>query len=338
MQFPQAFRALKILFYLFTLLISVTPLSNADELPQLLEKIGNSTLSSPSERTWYAAKLLLDRPYVLESSGEGARSYIDSDPVYNLDTFDCTTFLETTFALGRVPNPSAQSSDLFLKTLYQIRYSFWTGPTDFYPFPFRNHYPEVHWLTNLSRLGFIKKLETNPSLEQTIERVIDIPQFFKNKKMSLYQPKNQPALDTLGGDSAQWRHIREELQTRRPTDETSVKQTMIFLPWSSIDSERKLNNVFRVHRNKIYIFNLIKGDYFNPNVHDVMPIIGHQGLLKCTVKSKQQMNCVIRHASSAKDVNKTIEQPFLEWMRERITATSNAKWPNLGIAFYEILD
>lgn len=85
---------------------------------------------------------LLGRGYRLDPLGEGAGAAIDPDPLWNLETFDCLSLVETVLALAR-----SLTAAQFVSELQSIRYR--QGEPQFGA---RNHFMEADWLPqNLAR-------------------------------------------------------------------------------------------------------------------------------------------------------------------------------------------
>jgi hypothetical protein len=88
---------------------------------------------------------LLGKPYELGPLGEG-----DTLPLYRLDAFDCTTFIETVMANARC---FRHKPDCLEKEMRTIRYH--GGRISFRN---RNHVPETDWLPGNVQNGLLKDL------------------------------------------------------------------------------------------------------------------------------------------------------------------------------------
>lgn len=82
-----------------------------------------------TQTSHYIGEEYLDTKYVLNPLGEEKAP--DKDPLIRYDAFDCTTFVETSLANGK------------LKKLNKIRYK--NGNVNFV---YRNHFTELDWLKN----------------------------------------------------------------------------------------------------------------------------------------------------------------------------------------------
>ncbi len=113
--------------------------SRAEDFPKILDKISGS---------------LIHRPYqngpLGESSGE------DPDPLYRLDVFDCTTYLETVMANAFRTESGTAKPECLKEKMLAIRYR---GKQ--VGFAERNHIPESDWLPNNAKKGFIRDLRTS---------------------------------------------------------------------------------------------------------------------------------------------------------------------------------
>jgi len=95
----------------------------------------------------FASKYFLGRPYLVGGPlGEGPNAEYDQDPLFRMDGFDCTTYVETMNALAR-----AQDFPSFLDILMRIRYL--NGDISFTT---RNHFVELDWNPNNIAAGFFQ--------------------------------------------------------------------------------------------------------------------------------------------------------------------------------------
>lgn len=95
---------------------------------------------------------LLQRPYQDGPLGEGKGAAEDPDPLYRLDAFDCTTFLETVMANAYCFAAKKPASCLE-KKMRSIRYA---GSR--ISFRERNHVPETDWLPHNEAKGYLEDL------------------------------------------------------------------------------------------------------------------------------------------------------------------------------------
>lgn len=109
---------------------------NAQDFPKILEKITG---------------LLLYKEY--QNGPLGEETGEDPDPLYRLDVFDCTTFLETVMANAICTEAGTAKPACLREKMQAIRYA---GKE--VNFTSRNHIPELDWLPNNVRKGFLRDL------------------------------------------------------------------------------------------------------------------------------------------------------------------------------------
>lgn len=110
--------------------------AKAADFPKLLEKITG---------------LLLYKEY--QNGPLGEEKGEDPDPLYRLDVFDCTTFLETVMANALCTEAGTARPACLERKMQAIRY----GGKEI-SFASRNHIPELDWLPNNVRKGFLRDL------------------------------------------------------------------------------------------------------------------------------------------------------------------------------------
>ena len=94
------------------------------------------------------SKLFLGQPYILGALGEGNKGKYDQSPLYRLNGFDCTTYVETVLGLSY-----SSSLNQFKKRIVEVRYhskqpSYLT----------RNHFTSLDWNPNNIQKGFIRDI------------------------------------------------------------------------------------------------------------------------------------------------------------------------------------
>lgn len=99
----------------------------------------------------HVSAALVGKPYQLGPLGEGDGSPHPL-PLYRTDAFDCTTYLETVMANAFCFRASAGCLE---EKMRQIRYR-----DGMVGFATRNHIPELDWLPNNARRGFLEDLST----------------------------------------------------------------------------------------------------------------------------------------------------------------------------------
>jgi hypothetical protein len=110
---------------------SVEKMSQQEEaaVENLIKADSTTDLLNPRQRILGISERLLGRPWVGGVCGEGKTGKADPDPMFCLDRFDCTTFVETVLASAfvktRVGDPSIgelRCSDQFLYHYKEIKY------------------------------------------------------------------------------------------------------------------------------------------------------------------------------------------------------------------------
>lgn len=101
-------------------------------------------------RVKFFAETLLQKgsPYLEGPLGEGRNGEFAQEPLYRLDGFDCTTFVETVISLARSTNENQ-----FKEEINKIRYK--NGQVSFEN---RNHFPSVDWIPNNIKAGFVSDI------------------------------------------------------------------------------------------------------------------------------------------------------------------------------------
>lgn len=115
--------------------------------------------AGPARAAW-ASGLLRGAAYARSPLGEGAPP--DGDPRFRLDSFDCTTLVETLIALGNAT--SVAEARLLLD---DVRYD---GPP---LLAHRNHLVEAQWLPVNSRKGWVENVTgalNGAAIERTVLR------------------------------------------------------------------------------------------------------------------------------------------------------------------------
>ncbi len=100
-------------------------------------------------------------PYVAEPLGEGSQAFYSQKPLYRLDVFDCTTFVETILALAVTSYNEDNNVILenFQQNINAIRYK--AGEVSFHT---RNHFPEADWIPNNIAAGFVEDISNEVAL------------------------------------------------------------------------------------------------------------------------------------------------------------------------------
>jgi hypothetical protein len=272
---------------------------------------------------------LVGKPYQLGPLGEG-----DTLPLYRLDVFDCTTFVETVMA-NAFCYPAGRAECLE-REMEQIRYR---GKIP--AFRDRNHVPELDWLPNNEHRGFLKDLhatlfpgewrEAVPKFDRAAWLALKgeinpgpnpkpVPlhyiavSFFFSKK--LLTPQEEKALgakltasdEVAGGetdkDEAARIKFRGELTYLRAAYEPIEERLQQIPPGT--------------------VLNLVHAPLKDPKKAKVTPLITHQGLI---VRGKDGLR--IRHA--APNVGHVSDQPLADYLL-RYVRSANYR----GISLFQV--
>ncbi len=103
------------------------------------------TADAWARRLVYVTQPFIGAPYVLSPLGEGAGAAPDEDPRFRVDAFDCTTFVESAFALA-LGDDFADA----MKILDSIRYR-----GGHVAYAQRRHFPESEWIPELVKAGLL---------------------------------------------------------------------------------------------------------------------------------------------------------------------------------------
>jgi len=135
---------INIQFYVFFTVFISSPTLFSEESPGLIikELLNNIPENSAiSNKALIIAKKLKNKAYQSDPLGEGGADDIDKDPIWDLNQFDCVTYIEQVYALA-----SSKNADDFQDHLNKIRYK--GGKISFVT---RNHFFTSDWILNNSR-------------------------------------------------------------------------------------------------------------------------------------------------------------------------------------------
>ncbi len=134
------------------------PVSPENSLQKLLSRAEEVQGIEP--RLHFFSRAFLGKPYGISPLGEGKGSGYDQDPLWRLDRFDCTTFVETMLALAH-----SRSSQDFFENMNRVRYQ--RKPYSFFN---RNHFFGLNWLPNLvNQLGWAEETTSTRAREWGLE-------------------------------------------------------------------------------------------------------------------------------------------------------------------------
>jgi hypothetical protein len=134
------------------------------------------------------SKIYLGYPYLKNPLGEGFG--YDKDPLYNLNGFDCVTYVETVLALS-----TTDSEEEFKAKMNEIRYK--DGDVNFLN---RNHITSIDWNINNEANGILidKTVQLFPKNFKILETEIDKGAWFqKTHNLSVNFPKKISRLPYL---------------------------------------------------------------------------------------------------------------------------------------------
>lgn len=270
-----------------------------------------SDKQSHLERAVYASEQLLDRPYVGGNCGEGEAGCYDKDPLYRLDQFDCTTFVETVLAFAFSRNYCVDPQEEFLGHLKNIKYV--GDPISFMD---RNHFASIQWIPNAISKGYLKDVteEIDPPTP-VMTKMIDLQGWYANHIQKL--------MEKVPADSDQDQKLSELLE-HSPNETVSSIAQLHYVPTAKLLSQEIQD---RIKAKKILVFNLIKYRHIKKPMPD---IVSHQGFV-----IEKDGVLFFRHASPSAGINKTLDMPLNDYIVDRVQDTT---WTTLGMNFMELVE
>jgi hypothetical protein len=288
---------------------------------------GGGTIAEVLERV---SAPLVGKPYELGPLGEG-----DKLPLYRLDAFDCTTFVETVMANAYCY--PAGKADCLEAEMERIRYR-GKAPS----FRDRNHVPELDWLPNNVRRGFLKDLSDSlfpgewriaiPKFDRAAWLItkgeskpgaipkpvplhyIAVTYFFTKK---IFTAQEEKALAAKLGESG------EEAAAETEKDEAArikFRGELAYLRAAYVPIEERLQQI-----PPGTVLNLVHAPSKDPAKAKLTPLVTHQGLI---VRGKEGLR--IRHA--APNVGHVSDQPLADYLL-RYVRSANYR----GISLFEVL-
>ena len=275
-----------ILFFLISLSVFASP---REEAQTILSKI--ETVTSTDLRMEMSSQNFIGLPYGDGGPlGEGENARYDQDPLYRFDTFDCTTFVETTVSLAL-----SRDVDEFEKKMDEIRYE--DSQVDYLK---RNHFPSLQWIPNNIKNGILKEINhlILPTSEtKTAEAIINLPGWLK--KIRITEIKVPSASQT------ERESLLEELRSYASQYSPEVAR-LNYLPISTLVAKPQ---VLKLIPNGAIV------SFVRPN-WDLTDAIGthmnvsHQGLIF------QKKNVTyLRHASSSSE-KRVMEVPLYDYLKK----------------------
>ena len=252
---------------------------------------------------------LLGRPYKLGASGEGKFDAYDQDPLWRLDVFDCTTYVETVMAAVNARNPRG-----FERALYSVRYLH--GRVSFVT---RNHFPEADWIPRNESAGNIRDVtrELFPDLARPTSIVISKARWYGAKTANDIEPRER--------DINERERLAAELRALAPgySDEPV---TLFYLPMQSFYVKHPENGTLEPNLEVLRkvpsgaIFNIVREGWM-PGGHPLA--ISHQGFLV-----QKPDGLYMRHAS----VNKQVMEDRIDEYFRRFLESPTVRGINILVA------
>jgi hypothetical protein len=247
---------------------------------------------------------LLGRPYVGGNLGEGPAGIYDQDPLYRIDVFDCTTFIETVVTNAYCNNERERMESCLEDYMQKIRY-FGNEAT----FETRNHIAETDWIRSNVRRGFLRDLtqEFGGSHTKYSTVITDKKSWFENRSLEDIQThdsaaeKNRKltALRSLGSG------IAPEAVTV-----PYLGFDLLFLPGYSASSFEPNTDLLKRLPNGA-VFNVVRENWDPPGSGTALAI-SHQGFIV-----QKADGTYLRHASTDKSV---LEVKLVDYMIQYINS------------------
>ncbi len=242
---------------------------------------------------------LLGFEYEVDTSGEGSSGVYDDKPLIVMEKFDCTTFVEAVLALTF---SQKNNMETFLTQFKNIKYVDASEVT----YVNRNHFTSLHWFPNMIKKQLLVDItEEVGKITHNRMKWLDLDGWYGAKIKTLQE----------GADGNAAAKIKE-LEKDGPNKQVSNLASLSYISLERMLARRVIR---KLKREKIVVFNMVKNEYATGNIP---VIVGHQGFI---VNKKGEL--FFRHASSSKNVRKTVDIPYKEYIEDRMTDSS---WPTLG--------
>lgn len=153
------------------------PVSDIDsaDFSRIDSILSSVPIGSVAQRVNMISKCFLGMPYRDDGpTGEGNCDTIDTASVYNIQGFDCVTYIEQVLALSL-----SRNTDDFLHQLVRLRYK--DGVVDY---QHRNHYFVTDWLANNRNIAAL----IQPARGVAVTRTISKKAFFARKHLRVNIP------------------------------------------------------------------------------------------------------------------------------------------------------
>lgn len=238
------------------------------------------------ERIDYLTTIFVNKqgPYLLEPLGEGKAALFNQKPLYRLDGFDCTTFVETILALATTELSKNQNKKTtlrnFQKKINDIRYK--NGEVSFYT---RNHFISADWIPNNVAAGHVKDI--SHEIATRIGAPLTLPVLI-NKK-SWYKHLTLDRICIKGDDVQQYPNcsapleIREsrlsQLQTTGSENVDNIVITLDYVPFTHLYPEGPNAGSVLGQIPHGAILQLVKPRYHLTPLIGTLVYISHQGIV-----------------------------------------------------------
>jgi hypothetical protein len=252
-------------------------------------------------------------PYKNGASGEGNLDVYDTDPLWRLDAFDCTTFVETVMAASLATDRAS-----FEKKLAEIRYA--DGRQDFLD---RNHFPEIDWIANNVKAGFVTDITEKlfPALKKTASAVVDKGAWFAAMNADSIEPKER--------DLAEREKLAAELRAKAK-NYAPVAISLNYLPVAAFfksDSLPKEGSTQNAKADPAVLRRIPSGTIFNvvregwPQGGSTPLLVSHQGFV-----IQKRRATYMRHAAQGKEV---MDVPLAEYFEKYLQGPTTVRGINL---------
>ncbi len=262
-------------------------------------------------------------PYVAEPLGEGSDAIYSQKPLYRLDAFDCTTFVETILALATTPLNTDPTVILknFQNKINAIRYK--NGEISFYT---RNHFPEADWIPNNIAAGHVEDVSNEIALRfghsQTLPALI-------NKK-AWYGHLTIDRICIQGDDTGQYPNCSASLEVRehrldllQTSGATTAHNSFVSLPYLPLwqifapgsDTKAQLQAIPNGS-----ILQFVRPRYDLREWIGTLMHVSHQGII---IHKNDQV--LLRHASTT--TKQVTEEPLEAYLKKYwLSETCNRAW------------
>ena len=160
---------------ILTIFTSVSIFASDNAIEKLLDE--SFSIQDNQARIEFFSSKLLGRKYLSSPLGEGVFGKFDKDPLYRIDAFDCTTFVETVLALSL-----SRTIQDFKETINQIRYK--NGSISFIT---RNHFISADWIDNNQDLFSDITFSLYPQSSLTAQAIIEKSRWYEFMNVKIIQ-------------------------------------------------------------------------------------------------------------------------------------------------------